>query len=293
MILSASTLLIGIAGVSASLPPAPLASGATDCLASDATDFPSGATVQNGEMTLYSEWNNGRHTCVDDPNMKSLSGNCFVAIGASVFGMGKCGQSILAKIGGKLFRFKVSDKCMGCKPGDLDLTSDAFTAITGQTTGRYLFSWAWEGTGGGGSSPASCSSSGSASGGPAGAATAHQASPNASPLASSSAAAGANTLTTHAGLSLATAASPLADSSATAAGPPASSSAAVATSSLASSSAAASPTAQAAVSNYTTSSLPTTASLAKATTSAAQESPIQIIIDINPKDSKDNGPHSS
>ena len=122
------------------------AKASADCIVSGMTSLPAGGDVKDGgEMTVYTEWNNGKHTCVDHGLPAPLSGNCYAAMASSAWTKDKCGKSILIEYQGKVARIKMSDKCEGCKPNDLDLTVPAFKALTGgQDTGRFKMKWKWE-----------------------------------------------------------------------------------------------------------------------------------------------------
>ena len=110
------------------------------------TKLPDGGQVKDGgEMTVYTEWNNGKHTCVDHGLPAPLQGSCYAAMASSAWTKEQCGKTMLVEYQGKVVRVKMSDKCDGCKPNDLDLSVPAFKAITGGLdTGRLKFKWMWE-----------------------------------------------------------------------------------------------------------------------------------------------------
>lgn len=93
---------------------------------------------------MYTEWSNGAHTCVDFGLPAPLSGDCYVAMSQQGWDKGKCGKKLLIEYKGKVFRAQMSDKCMGCKPNDLDLSESAFKRLTGESTGRFPVKWKWE-----------------------------------------------------------------------------------------------------------------------------------------------------
>ena len=95
-------------------------------------------------MTVYTEWNNGKHTCVDYGLPAPLKGSCYAAMSSQSWTKDKCGKSVLVEYNGKVVRIKISDKCAGCQPNDLDLTPIPFKSLTGTDTGRLKFKWMWE-----------------------------------------------------------------------------------------------------------------------------------------------------
>lgn len=146
-----STVTIVLAGLtsafsSSSNSTSSSSSAGGDCIVPGMTSLPSGGDVKDGgEITVYTEWNNGKHTCVDYGLPAPLSGNCYAAMASGSWSKDKCGKSVLIEYQGKVARIKISDKCEGCKPNDLDLTVPAFKALTGgQDTGRFKMKWKWE-----------------------------------------------------------------------------------------------------------------------------------------------------
>jgi hypothetical protein len=53
-----------------------------------------------------------------------------------------CGKQATVEYQGKTVTVTVADKCMGCKPGDIDLSRKAWAQLTGNAYGdRFQGSW--------------------------------------------------------------------------------------------------------------------------------------------------------
>jgi hypothetical protein len=121
------------------------ASGASSgCIVKGSSSI-SGGTA--GEVTMYTFWNNGKHTCVDyGVKIATNDGKCYVAIPASKIGAKKeqCGKKIQIEYNGKVLEAIVSDICGDCPDNNIDLSQPAYAALTGDNSsagGRKKCNW--------------------------------------------------------------------------------------------------------------------------------------------------------
>ena len=101
----------------------------------------------SGDVTMYTFWNNGKHTCVDyGVKISSSDGKCYVAISSKQIGAGKekCGKKVQIEYNGKVLEAIVSDICGDCPDNNIDLSQPAYAALTGDSSsagGRKKANW--------------------------------------------------------------------------------------------------------------------------------------------------------
>jgi len=101
---------------------------------------PGGAPNQyEGEMTCFPDIPNGWIGFCD--GLAYSKEDAGIALSKDFITKSMCGKTIEYTYNGQTAKAKVVEKCMGCKPQDIDLTPGAWKLVTGDAYSRYLATW--------------------------------------------------------------------------------------------------------------------------------------------------------
>ncbi|KAL6716162.1 hypothetical protein ACLMJK_005728 [Lecanora helva] len=113
---------------------------------SDHKSLPLGSQTYTGDLTYYDPALGAcGATSSDNDNIVSISHTVFDAVskGSDPNANPLCGHKLRVVLNGKSLDLKVVDRCVGCKPTDLDVTPGAFKRLANPDLGRVVMSWAW------------------------------------------------------------------------------------------------------------------------------------------------------
>lgn len=108
-----------------------------------------GSPYTGGDITFYDP-NGGYGSCgtniANGDDVVALPFGMMDSISTKSNGHPWCGKKVAIYYGGKTYYATVQDKCMGCKPNDIDMTSGLFKKVCGDSVdgrGKGLAKWAF------------------------------------------------------------------------------------------------------------------------------------------------------